>query len=180
MFAAPTKPGAVLAALLAAAAVGSAQAVVVPTCTDLGTLGAPGANDSATFGATRGVGSFLDSYCFTLASPHSVAASITNVFMTFGAASYGEVGGFASALGGGSLTPSTTLVSPMTVQLLAGSWVLGAGTYYLGVSGSVGSGTASYGGNIAVTSVPELETYALMLAGLGVIGFLSVRRRRDD
>ncbi|MCC7099518.1 MAG: PEP-CTERM sorting domain-containing protein, partial [Rubrivivax sp.] len=28
--------------------------------------------------------------------------------------------------------------------------------------------------------VPELETYALMLAGLGVIGFLSVRRRRDD
>lgn len=32
--------------------------------------------------------------------------------------------------------------------------------------------------NFSVTSVPEVSTYALMLAGLGVIGFV-VRRRRD-
>ena len=30
--------------------------------------------------------------------------------------------------------------------------------------------------NVSVTAVPEPETYALMLAGLGLIGF-SVRRR---
>jgi hypothetical protein len=31
---------------------------------------------------------------------------------------------------------------------------------------------------LKVTAVPEPETYALMLAGLGAVGFLSRRRRR--
>lgn len=34
-------------------------------------------------------------------------------------------------------------------------------------------------GNFSVTPVPEPETYALMLAGLGALGFISRRRRRD-
>ncbi|OYU98978.1 MAG: hypothetical protein CFE45_14505 [Burkholderiales bacterium PBB5] len=34
-------------------------------------------------------------------------------------------------------------------------------------------------GVAAVTAVPEPETYALMLAGLGTIAFLARRRRRD-
>ena len=34
-------------------------------------------------------------------------------------------------------------------------------------------------GNCAINPVPEPETYALMLAGLGVVGFMSSRRRRD-
>lgn len=38
----------------------------------------------------------------------------------------------------------------------------------------------SYGGsldNVSVTAVPEPETYALMLAGLGLVGFMARRRR---
>jgi hypothetical protein len=31
--------------------------------------------------------------------------------------------------------------------------------------------------SIAVTAVPEPETYALMLAGLGIVGFVARRRR---
>ncbi len=34
-----------------------------------------------------------------------------------------------------------------------------------------------YSGNLTVTAVPEPQTYALMLAGLGVIGFIARRRR---
>lgn len=36
---------------------------------------------------------------------------------------------------------------------------------------------ATYSGTLNVTPVPEPETYALMLAGLGAIGFLARRRR---
>jgi hypothetical protein len=43
------------------------------------------------------------------------------------------------------------------------------------------TGTASskslYSGELSITPVPEPETYALMLAGLGVLGFVSRRRR---
>ncbi|MCC7098156.1 MAG: FxDxF family PEP-CTERM protein, partial [Rubrivivax sp.] len=48
----------------------------------------------------------------------------------------------------------------------------------------VGDGSYSHGGMYTLTStimpVPETETWAMMLAGLGMLGFLAARRRRDD
>jgi hypothetical protein len=38
-------------------------------------------------------------------------------------------------------------------------------------------GAASYSGNIFATHVPEPESYVMMLAGLGALGFLARRRR---
>jgi hypothetical protein len=50
------------------------------------------------------------------------------------------------------------------------------GALVLSVSGLTG-GNASYAGTINVLPVPEPETYALMLGGLGLVGFVARRRK---
>jgi hypothetical protein len=56
---------------------------------------------------------------------------------------------------------------------------LAAGDYYVLVSGNLVSDTsASFGGAVMLAPVPEPETYGMMLAGLGVLGFLARRRKQ--
>ncbi|MBT9568231.1 MAG: FxDxF family PEP-CTERM protein [Thiobacillus sp.] len=51
--------------------------------------------------------------------------------------------------------------------------------YKFAVSGSViGTLGGSYGGVLQAVPVPETKTYAMMLAGLGLVGFTVLRRRR--
>ena len=51
----------------------------------------------------------------------------------------------------------------------------------IGKAGSFTTGKANYQGSLALTAapVPEPETYALMLAGLGAVGFAARRRKAD-
>lgn len=54
------------------------------------------------------------------------------------------------------------------------------GNYTLNMAGyKLSTATASYAGNISISPVPEPETYAMLLAGLGLIGF-SIRRRKNE
>ncbi len=55
---------------------------------------------------------------------------------------------------------------------------LTAGSYYLQISG-IANGTlgGAYSGSISVTPVPEPETFAMLLAGLGVMGAIARRRK---
>lgn len=60
---------------------------------------------------------------------------------------------------------------------------LTAGNYYLQVSGKmVGTTAGSFGGAMMMMAapVPEPETYGMMLAGLGVLGFLARRRKQTQ
>lgn len=69
--------------------------------------------------------------------------------------------------------PASALADP---SFSRGSWTLSAGNYTI-----TGTATASpYDGGYAalsVTPVPEPESYALILAGLGLVGFAARRRR---
>jgi hypothetical protein len=56
---------------------------------------------------------------------------------------------------------------------------LAAGSYFYGVSGT-GTAVGSYTLTSTVVAVPEPETYALLAAGLGIVGFVASRRRRND
>lgn len=57
---------------------------------------------------------------------------------------------------------------------------LTAGAYYFQVGGLVnGNGGGSYGTSVsvAVSAVPEAETYGMMIAGLGLLGFIARRKQ---
>ncbi len=137
---------------------------------------------TASFSRTVSAGSFMDTYNFDLSVASIVAASATNVEITFGSFSFGGISGFAAMLNNqplnlNSFTSSNGGVTVKT-SVLAGSTTLPAGTFLLKISGTAGPGGASYGGNIVATPVPEPESYAMLLAGLGVMGAIAVRRNK--
>lgn len=82
---------------------------------------------------------------------------------------------------------NTNLVVAGGVQLLTGiqdKWTLSinnlaAGSYYFKVSGNVVSNTGgAFAGNGHVLAVPEADTYAMLLAGFGVLGLMARRRNK--
>ena len=126
-------------------------------------------------GAFSPAGFIDDTYKFTLGSIFVVSSSVYSLFGTIAPASYSifSVGGdniigTADDMGLYAYTFSTA----PTVH----SVVLGAGNYYYAVFGKSMAPTA-YAISSAIAPVPEPETYAMLLAGLGVIGFLARRRR---
>jgi hypothetical protein len=57
-----------------------------------------------------------------------------------------------------------------------GSWLLGAGSYSITGTVAVSPYDGGYGA-MSVTAVPEPESYAMMLAGLALVGFAARRAR---
>jgi len=138
-------------------------------------------------GGVVGAGSFLDTYSFSLALPgaqsSSVAVSINlftlsitgGSYSLFSTADYGAATSFDDALVGGSWSFDGTTGS--TVNTVAN---LGIGNYYFAVSGAGGAQGGQYLLNSSVVTppIPEPEIYAMMIAGLGVLGFVTRRRRK--
>jgi hypothetical protein len=64
------------------------------------------------------------------------------------------------------------------ISFAAGAPLL-AGTYRFDVAGTTTSGAGSYAVAVSLAPVPEPETYAMMLAGLGLMGFIARRRKQS-
>lgn len=60
------------------------------------------------------------------------------------------------------------------------SFTLDSGSYYYAVTGIKGTGSFTLSSAVVAAPVPEPETYAMLAAGLGIIGFVASRRRRND
>jgi hypothetical protein len=163
------------ASALALAAFGAQAQTVVPW----------GNHDAGELGGTLffGTGSnfpFDFVYTFSLAAPHSLlAVGVTNdapgVFDISGAqaqlyASNGNANYNDDTLVSGFNFDSTAIVNLFNS--------LAAGDYYYRVTGMV---TGPQGGSYLLSSslqpIPEPGTWALLAAGLGVIGFMAKRRR---
>jgi hypothetical protein len=118
-----------------------------------------------TVGGT-GAGSSLDAIISSVSHSADTGLDITGVSLY-------NAAGDALVSAGHSLQTGSIDVWTVSTNNLA------AGNYYLQVSGNlVSDQAASFGGAVAMAApVPEPETYGMMLAGLGVLGFLARRRK---
>ena len=130
----------------------------------------PGGNAGATFS---------DRFNFTT----SVMGDLTaDLFSISGNPRNGlDITGFSLYSGSGELLGGTQLSTGATDAWSLSYDNLAAGSYYVMVNGSVLSNAAGkYYANIALAPVPEPETYAMMLAGLGLLGFTARRRKQKE
>lgn len=131
----------------------------------------------ASFGRNNKNNTFTDLYTFTVGGGEFSA--LTSSIST-------TPGPDVLALTGFWLTQGTSVVATGS-QKQNGStdlWsidltTLGSGTYTLHVKGTVLTNlAASYSGNLNLVAVPEPETYAMLLGGLGLIGFAARRKKQ--
>lgn len=175
-----------LLAIALASAVSSAQAATINLNGgsfpyDLGV----NPNDDNIYSVTHNVESFLDVFTFSLNSASDTISSAVSLLLP------GLGGGSSYEINNGTLSlfsdPDGDGAAGVNVQLATigygdSTGVLAynnaaVGSYYWAVAGdAVGSngGVYLYSANTAV--VPEPETYAMLLAGLGLIGFIGRRR----
>ncbi|WP_028102959.1 FxDxF family PEP-CTERM protein [Pseudoduganella violaceinigra] len=159
--------------LLAAAAAAQADDLTTNV-----SLGGSAAELSAAFGVTHiEKGSFLDTFNFTpSAGTYMVDASLVTIGftpaadVTFTAASINGIGMTLTGPGifeYGYLVP-TAISGPLVLTVFG----------YVDTPDAIGlPASASYSGTLNISAVPEPAGYAMLLAGLGVAGLASRRRR---
>ena len=132
----------------------------------------------------KNVGMFSDTLKFTINTPTFSAGSVSNLAITI--PNFGNIfniTGLSAQLWSDAAVDTLIYdldTNPLsTADLKTGSGVFQPGSYFFKVSGTA---NGSFGGQyvFAVTTlpVPEPESYAMLLAGLGVMGAIAARRNK--
>lgn len=133
------------------------------------------------FGAGDYLSSFSDEYVFDLGTASQSVGTTVTISLNAGPLSF-QLGNMEIKLtdstGSTVYAADNTLGGSNALQVLQVSATLDAGSgYRFWVTGDVtGNAGGAYGGVLAALPVPEADTYAMMLAGLGLMGFLTRRR----
>ncbi|MYN42827.1 PEP-CTERM sorting domain-containing protein [Duganella sp. FT109W] len=124
---------------------------------------------------------FNDSYTFSVGGPSETSGTVSASYTTtqdvyISAFDIYTTAGVLAVHGTSELVSNGT--SKNDFWSLPEGALLSAGSYYLKVTGQVlGTDGGYYGGGLSVTSaVPEAETTAMLLAGLGLVGFVGRRK----
>lgn len=166
------------AAFIGAAAFSSAHAASVSHGTQTLDLSKKAVSYGASFGSGLSGGLFTDKFSFSLAAAGSLKGDVSSTAaLTRGL----DITDFRLIGSNGQVLYTVNQVSTGIVdfwKIDAGA--LSAGNYTLEIVGKVNSQFAgSYSGNLLLqtTPVPEADTYAMLLAGLGVVGVVARRRK---
>ncbi|HEX8957366.1 MAG TPA: FxDxF family PEP-CTERM protein [Burkholderiaceae bacterium] len=123
------------------------------------------------FGVNQVSGSFSDTIDFTLSNMSTLSVGIGALNFNLGGSPFKNISNLDLTL---HTAGGTDLGSGADITLHN----LAAGGYYAIVSGNAnGAAGGEYGGAISVSPVPEAGTVAMLLAGLGLLGYVVSRRK---
>jgi hypothetical protein len=158
---------------------------------DLGVINPGTPKSLLSFGGGTQFSSFNDTFNFTLSagtqsSGYSVEAFDFDLASLSFKTTFTNISLFDTH--GTLATSDDTLVKEITSAgskiLSFGNTATSSGNYYLTVAGKIDGGGNGYfyNGSISssVTPVPEPESYAMMLIGLGLMGAIARRRNKSD
>lgn len=169
----------VSAVVLASAALGSPSAFAddISHAPEAIVLDDGSAFFGALFTGNNAGNTFSDQYTFTATTASTLSAELLSFS---GVARNGlDITGFDLYSGTGLLLSGTQLATGATDSWSLAGTTLAAGDYYVQVSGTAMSRAAGkYYADVALAPVPEPETYAMMLGGLGLLGFTARRRNK--
>lgn len=158
--------------LAALAAVGAANATVY----NLGVISTDALNPTVdTFLVAKG--SFVDEIDFQIAAPSSVDASANAISLRLRGVTVNAIPDLYVQVWNNTHPFGTVNYINFAGDDSTVSFSLPtAGQYHLDISGTALANSA-YSVALVATPVPEPETYALMLAGIGAVGFVARRRK---
>ena len=121
-------------------------------------------------------GAFIDVFSFSLTEQSffdALATSSIASISEFTSISLGSNNGTTYDIAG------IFSVAELTASSVGSPVLLDAGSYLLEISGVASATSTGYTLN-TVSAVPEPSTIALMLGGLGLVGFMAARRRNQN